>query len=288
MRISRLIRYPVDVISVSVVLCALSLQLVALTYDWPWYLAVPLFFLIREVNLVEHNHMHLPIFRNRFLNSSLGWMCHLSGGVPLDSYKLHHVVNHHRYNNRFDAERRDWSSIFGFRGTRFPDRPVSKTYYILSFPFLAHGETLLWFLRAPTARLTRGFVVSMAIVGPASLFLMWWNPAGFITFFVLPWIGILFGMGNNNYDHHKGCEMTNSHNAANSFLTFYYTTLSFNVGYHLAHHYRPDLHWSLLPYCHEALMASRPGGVPQPHPAVNTSAAPGAPLYETARVHEGF
>lgn len=57
MRITRLIRYPIDIISVSVVVCALSLQLVALARHWPWYLAFPLLFLIRVVNLVEHNHI---------------------------------------------------------------------------------------------------------------------------------------------------------------------------------------------------------------------------------------
>jgi fatty acid desaturase len=282
---SRIIRYPIDVVSVGVVLCALALQVTALARGWPWYLVFPIFFLLREVNLIEHNHMHLAIFRHRFLNVLLGWMCHLSGGVPLDSYRLHHVVNHHRYNNRFDAEGRDWSSLFGFRGTRFPDRPVGKAYYVLSFPFLAHGETLLWFLRSPTSKTTRGFVVSMAVVGPVSLFLAWLSPAGFVMFFVLPWIAILFGMGNNNYDHHDGCEMTGTYNAANSFLTFYYTVLSFNVGYHLAHHHKPNLHWSLLPNCHEALMRSRPDtGVP-PRPAYGASATPTATAYAAARTH---
>lgn len=259
MRLSRLICYPIDIVSAGVVVCALSLQVAALARGWPWYVAFPIFLLLREVNLVEHNHMHLPMFRSRFLNTLLGWMCHLSGGVPLDSYRLHHVANHHRYNNRFGATGRDWSSLFGFRGTRFPDRPVGKLYYVLSFPLLAHGETLLWFLRSPTSRQTRGFLISMAVVGPVSLFLAWLNPAGFVFFFVLPWVGILFGMGNNNYDQHRGCRMTDTYSAANSFLSFYYTALSFNVGYHLAHHHKPNLHWSLLPGHHEALTRRRPG-----------------------------
>lgn len=61
MRLSRLIRYPIDIISAGVVVCALSLQVVALARGWPWYTAFPIFLLLREVNLVEHNHMHLPM-----------------------------------------------------------------------------------------------------------------------------------------------------------------------------------------------------------------------------------
>lgn len=255
MRVSRLIRYPIDLISVAIVLCTLSLQLLALSRNWPWYMVIPVLLLVRNVNLIEHNHMHLPIFRNKALNALLGWLCHLSNGVPLDSYKLHHVANHHRYNNKFDATGRDWSSLFGFRGTRFPDRPIGKAYYMASFPFLAHGECLLWFLRSPTSRPARGFVVSMTIVMPTIGFLVWLNPVGFVTFFVVPWVVMLFGMANNNYDHHHGCKMTNPFNSANNFLTFYYTTLSFNVGYHVAHHLRPNLHWSLLPRYHNAINA---------------------------------
>jgi beta-carotene hydroxylase len=257
MKVSRLIRYPIDIISVVIVLSVLSLQLLALSRNWPWYMVVPILLLVRDVNLIEHNHMHLPIFRSKALNALLGWLCHLSNGVPLDSYKLHHVANHHRYNNRFDATGRDWSSLFGFRGTHFPDRPIGKAYYMASFPVLAHGECLLWFLRSPTSRPAKGFVVSMTIVIPTIGFLVWLNPVGFVTFFVLPWIVMLFGMANNNYDHHQGCKMTNPYDSANNFLTFYYTKLSFNVGYHVAHHLKPNLHWSLLPRYHNAIAAEQ-------------------------------
>jgi beta-carotene hydroxylase len=245
-------RYPIDVISVAIIVCTLTLQLLALYCHWPWYLVILILPLVRSVNLIEHNHMHLSIFRNAALNAFLGWLCHLSGGVPFDSYKLHHVANHHRYNNRFDATGKDWSSLFGFSGTRFPDRPIGRAYYMASFPVLAHGECILWFLRAPGSRPTRGFVISMMVVMPTIIFLFWLNPAGFIVFFVVPWLVMLFGMANNNYDHHQGCEMTNPYNSANNFLNFYYTKLSFNVGYHVAHHLRPSLHWSLLPQYHDS------------------------------------
>jgi fatty acid desaturase len=272
MRVSRVIRYPIDIISILIVLCTLSLQLTALVRYWPWYASIPILLLVREVNLIEHNHMHLTIFRNKFLNTLLGWICHLSGGVPLDSYKLHHVSNHHRYNNRFDSLGRDWSSLFGFQNTRFPDRPIGKAYYVASFPLLAHGECLLWFLRAPTSIPTKGFIVSMVVVMPIIGILGWMNPTGFIFFFVIPWTVMLFGMGNNNYDHHKGCKMLTPHDSANNFLTFYYTVLSFNVGYHVAHHLKPSLHWSLLPHYHKTIVMSGPENYVPSRRVINSSA----------------
>lgn len=257
MRASRIIRYPIDIISVLVVLSTLSLQLFALLHDWPWYTVLLILFMLRQVSLVEHNHAHLTIFSMKSANILLGWLCHLSSGVPLNTYRVHHVISHHRFNNRFDSTGRDWSSLYGFRGARLPDRPVGKMYYVASFPFIAHAETLLWFLRSPTSQLTRGFFVSMAVVGSASVFLVWLNSAGFITFFLLPWAVLLFGMGYNNYDHHIRCKLTNKYDSANNFVNFYYTVLSFNEGYHVAHHFNPSLHWSLLPRLHEVVERSR-------------------------------
>ena len=257
MRASRIIRYPIDIISLLVVLTTLSLQVWALLNNWPWYAALPILLMLRQVSLVEHNHAHLTIFPSRSANILLGWLCHLSTGVPLNTYRVHHVIYHHRYNNRFDSLGRDWSSIYGFRGARLPDRPVGKAYYVASFPFIAHGEALLWFLRTPTSQLTQGFLISMTVVGSASVFFIWFNTVGFVTFFLLPWAVLLFGMGYNNYDHHVHCQMTNKYDSANNFLNFFYTVLSFNEGYHVAHHARPSVHWSLLPQLHEVVERTR-------------------------------
>ena len=271
MHVSRLIRYPIDLISVALVVFTLTLQVSALVLHWPWYVAIVVLLLLREVGLVEHNHVHLAIFRSRFLNALLGWMCHLSDGVPLETYRIHHVASHHRYNNRFDANGRDWSSIYGFQGTRLPERPVNKAYYVAAFPWLAHGESLIWYLRAPRSRPTRGFITSMLIVGPASALLAWLNPVGFITFFLVPWTIAIFGMGFNNYEQHYACKMTNEYDSSNNFINFFQTVLSFNAGYHVAHHHSPQLHWSLLRRQHELLYPSRMDEEAQPHPAVSSS-----------------
>jgi hypothetical protein len=77
------------------------------------------------------------------------------------------------------------------------------------------------------------------------------------TFFLLPWTVLLFGMGYNNYDHHVGCKMTNKYDSANNFLNFYYTVLSFNEGYHVAHHINPGLHWSRLAHFHYDVVERR-------------------------------
>lgn len=257
MRISRLIRYPIDIVPVLIVVCALSLQVIALARNWPWYAIVPILLLVRQVSIVEHNVVHVPIFRSKFLNALFSWLCHLSNGLALAGYRAHHVTNHHRYNNRFNSSERDWSSPFGFKGTRYPDRPVSRLYYVATFPILAHTEVWSCLLREPASKTTRAFLVSQAVVGTACAVLIWVSPAGFVKFFLLPWIVIIFGAANNNWDEHKGCKMTNPYDSANNRLSFLHTVLSFNLGYHVAHHIQPSLHWSLLPSYHKTLYLSR-------------------------------
>lgn len=269
MQDSHLIRHPIDIVSVLTVLCALALQVCALAYHWSWYVIIPVVLLVRQVSIVEHNIVHVPIFWGNFLNALFGWLCQLSNGLPLESYRIHHVANHHRYNNHFDPSARDWSSPFGFRGTRYPDRPIGKLYYVATFPFLAHGESLIWFLRAPTSKTTRAFLISLAVIWTASGVLIWLSPAGFVKFFLLPWIVTIFGSGDNNYDEHKGCKMTNLYDSANDRLDFFHTVLSFNLGYHVEHHLQPNMHWSLLPRYHKALGLSSLDVRVQPPPTTD-------------------
>lgn len=249
----RILRYRIDAISLSIVFCTFAFQLMALTLKWPWYAVFGVLPLVRQVNLIEHNHAHLGIFYYRNLNELLGWICLISNGAPLEIYRIHHVANHHRFNQRFDESCEDWSSTFGFRGAHFPDRPVGKIYYVLTFPIITYCSFLIWFLRSRDSGSTQRFLLSLLILVATCLVLAWSNPAGFFVFFVIPWIVVAFGLGYNNYDHHSGCDTTDRFKAANENLTLFSTVFGFNIGYHIEHHLKPSLHWSLLPRFHEEI-----------------------------------
>ena len=248
-----IIRYRIDFISVAVVMAVLSIQLLAVVRMAPWYTAVVILLLIRHVSLVEHNHAHLSVFRPRILNEILGWLCFLSNGIPLEFYRLHHVRNHHRYNQRFESEERDWSSTFGFQGASFPDSPIGKVYYVATFPLITICTCLIELLRSPGSRRLRRFATSIAIVAFISILLCVINWTGFVTFFAFPWLIVFFGHGFNNYDQHKGCSMADPINSANESLSFRGKSIWFNIGYHIEHHMKPDLHWSQLPKLHNQI-----------------------------------
>lgn len=247
------LRYRIDLISVFLVLVVVFIQTFAVVSHWPWYTVFLVLLLIRYVSLVEHNHSHLAIFRPNVLNEILGWLCFLSNGIPLEFYRIHHVKNHHKYNQRFDPPEEDWSSTFGFQGTHFPDVPIGKIYYVLTFPTITICSCLIDLLRSPGSRQLKRFMVSFLIVTAISITLCAINYVGFLLFFFVPWIVVIFAHGFNNYDQHNGCSMTDPVNAANESLSFMGGSFWLNIGYHIEHHIKPSLHWSELPSFHREL-----------------------------------
>ncbi len=276
MRKPRILRYPIDVISVATVVCALSVQVTALFLNWPWYAFFLIVILARQVNLVEHNHAHCRVFHQRFLNELLGWMCFISNGMPPEFYELHHVANHHRYNQRFDEKGQDWSSLFGFTGTRFPDKPIGRPYYVLSFLVIGGCHCLIQIARRPGSRIFWRYVRSTTIMTLLSGGLIYRDHWSFFFFFFLPWVAVVVGLGYTNYDHHFGCSMKTPYEIANVDLRIPYRFLGFNIGYHVAHHLKPGLHWSLLPHYHEAIKTHIPPEyyVVTSHPIGEGSASP--------------
>jgi fatty acid desaturase len=242
-------RYRVDIISVLTVVTVFGLQLAAYWLKWPWYAMFPLLYLVRELHLVEHNHAHLPIFRVSAFNEIVGWMCFISNGVALECYEMHHVQNHHRYTQ----QEKDWSSTFNFEGARYPDKPVGRIYYSLTYAILAWCFCTIEFIRNPQAPIARRFLRSVIICFGVTVALAVLDPLRWFLFFGVPWLLVYFGIGINNYNHHRYCELTTPYNSANVDLRFAYRSFGFNIGYHVAHHMKPTLHWSLLPLYHDQI-----------------------------------
>jgi fatty acid desaturase len=273
----RLLRYRIDVVSVLTVAFGLGLQLWAVLAAWPAWALLVVLPALRQVILVEHNHAHLRVFVRRWANELLSWMVFLATGVPVEFYEIHHVANHHRHNQRFDAAAQDWSSLFGFAGARHPDRPVSRAYYVLSFPLLTICHSLIAIARAPGSPIFWRYLRAAAFVTAASAWLISVDAFRFALFFLMPWVIVQFALGYNNYWHHQGCRLTGPHDSSNDYLDVAGRWLGFNIGYHAAHHLQPALHWSLLPRCHERLRAEQRPGVaerPAAMPAIERGPAP--------------
>lgn len=254
----RILRYKIDIIAVFTVLLTVSLQLCGVLFIWPWYLLFPFVLLVRQATIIQHNHAHLKIFHSRFLNELIGRLCSLSNGVLPEFYELHHVRNHHRFNQRFVGEKQDWSSLYAFKGTRFPDQPVGQFYYVLTFPFIALSYCVIELARSPGTLIFRRFRNTVVLAIPILSWLIWMNAWHFFLFFIIPWTVIGFGLGYNNYGTHHGCKYKGRFDVAIDDLAIPFRFPGYNQGYHLEHHLKPSLHWSLLPSFHETIKTQIP------------------------------
>lgn len=253
-----LFRYRIDVFSVLTVVATFALQLAGYFFAWPWYLIIILPIAIRGLHLVEHNHAHLKIFRQNLLNQVLDWIFFISNGVPVECYEMHHVHNHHRFAQEYSDEHRDWSSTFAFENTRYPDKPMGRLYYCLTYAPLAWLHCWIEVLRRPGTRMFKRFIISFTLCMGISITLVILNPVQYALWFGFPWALAYIGMANANYDHHRDCKHTTPYNSARDNLSYTFRSFGFNIGYHIEHHMKPTLHWSLLPDLHERIKEQIP------------------------------
>lgn len=250
------LRYRIDVFSVVAVLLTVSLQITAVVDGWsPWAL-VPIMIGCRQCALVQHNHAHLRIFRMRALNELLGDLAACAMGVPLVFYEAHHVINHHRH-YRDTQGTEDWSSPYGYSGCRYPDRPVARWYYILAFPLTSNLACSLFVVRHPGTHFQHRAGRSVAMMFALAGVLAWFDLPRTLLFLCLPWLIVSLGLGANSYDGHVGCALEHEETSANSCLGLHCRGFGYNIGYHVAHHVQPCLHWSRLPHLHAQIFKHR-------------------------------
>lgn len=253
-----MLRHKIDIIAIITVVLTVGLQVCGVIFALRWFFIFPTILLVRQVSIIQHNHAHLGIFYSRILNGFLGRLCSFSNGVLPEFYELHHVRNHHPYNQQFTGEKRDWSSLYAFKGANFPDKPVGQLYYVLTFPFIALAHCVIEIAHSPGTLIFRRFLITMALAIPVISLLIWIDAWQFFLFFVLPWTVIAFGLGYNNYGTHYGCRYQHRFDMAVDDLAFPFRFLGYNQGYHLEHHLKPKLHWSLLPELHESIKEKIP------------------------------
>lgn len=241
----RTIRYSLDYWSIATVIAVLAYQLGCTLIAATWLWLLPLVFLSNLVHLVEHNHVHVPIFSKKKYNEVFSWLLCLGTGIPVEGYRFHHAETHHRYS----GTSLDWTSPFAYRGARFPDRPVNLAWYAVTYMPRAwrKGLQTMWERRATDQGKKFWRSILVLTITASALGLV--QPRSFLLFFGLPWIGNAVVPALTNWRHHRGCDFASKYTAANVNLGLFSRALGFNIGYHSAHHDHPGLHWSLLPEC---------------------------------------
>ena len=217
-----------------------------------WALALALGLLIYlslALPVIEHNHMHLRLWRKRRLNRLTDTLLSALQGRPVFLFHPAHNANHHRYHHG----PRDAARTYRFAGG-----DTNHLWGYLLHPLQAVG--VLWPLfgawlarltaRAPAVR--RYYLRQIAWAVAFTALMIATDPAAWLKFVRLPQLLGLHWLLGANYLQHAHADGRSRLQFARNF-TGGVNRWFFNIGYHTAHHLQPRLHWSALPAAHQRI-----------------------------------
>ncbi len=242
-----LLRYTADRASVLYVLSMLALHVTLLLTATPAVAAasvLPLFLLSIGIAPLNHHHQHLGVFHSRVLNRAYDIALALQTGVGPYTWVLHHNLGHHlNYLNQPPNAPPDES-----HWTRADGKTMGRIEYSLHL-FLHHQADVYRIGRKHPKGVRSYLLMKLpldALIG-AGLYL---NAVGFLLVFILPGLLTLLHTCWATYEHHADHHASDHFSASVNREDKLFNVLSWNLGYHTAHHLRPGLHWSLLPELH--------------------------------------
>ncbi|PKL75505.1 MAG: hypothetical protein CVV27_14995, partial [Candidatus Melainabacteria bacterium HGW-Melainabacteria-1] len=241
-----LIRYPIDLFSIGLVIgvLALSLMPIYLELNLLSLLAITalLLFFKPIASLVQHNHVHYAIFNSRFLNTIFDLLLAISAGHICSEWTLHHNIGHH--GNPINSLA-DTSSVRHPKTRKY----MSKLEYIILGSLKIYPDCcrMAWrFYQQGKPRYLITLVYESIFWLAVHAYFLSVNPSMALLFLVLAnlinralvWLGA--------YWQHLNVPAQNLYDSSNMYAGPIFNLISLNIGYHVAHHEQPTLHWSKL------------------------------------------
>ena len=200
---------------------------------------------------ISHNHHHVPTFTRPWMNRIYEIILFMELGLPPFAWTLHHNLGHHKYYLDQSRDPANWQLPNGF--------VMSRIRYDIGGALRIFPE--IWKIGRQYPKLFRRFkvwgVVSLATLGVFVVL----DPVKALILFILPMPVMFIGLLDNTYMQHSDLDMASDYTASRNSTSWLYNFVSWNLGYHTAHHIRPNLHWSRLPQFHAEIAHRIPDGV---------------------------
>ncbi len=191
----------------------------------------------------NHHHQHVLTFHSDVLNRLLEFFYSLHTGVTTNLWVLHHNVGHHVNFLDQPADPSRWKRDDG--------STMGELEYSLVTAVTAYYRGYLMGIKSP--KLLKNFLIYTCVSFSFVAALVVYKPVAGLFVFVLPMIGSLIFTAWVTYDHHAGLDTDDIFSASYNNIDPIFNTLSGNLGYHTAHHYKQGVHWSELPELHEKI-----------------------------------
>lgn len=200
---------------------------------------------------ISHNHHHVPTFMAPWMNRGYEVILFLETGITPYSWTIHHNIGHHKDYLDQDKDPANW---------RLPDGSVmSRVRYDVVGALRIYPE--IFRIGRDYPELFRRFkvwsLVSLVVLGAFIAM----DPLKALVLFVLPMPIMYLGLLDNTYMQHSDLDTSSHFTASRNTTSRLYNLISWNLGYHTAHHLKPHVHWSRLPALDAEIRHRMPEGV---------------------------
>ncbi|MES2918553.1 MAG: fatty acid desaturase [Pseudomonadota bacterium] len=251
----RLYRYREDILPSAIVLGVFTLQLYTFFFvDSLAAVAAVMLGLLAFSAMpgsISHNHHHVPTFRQSWLNRPYEVILFLETGVLPFAWTLHHNLGHHKDYLDQDKDPANW---------RLPDgRVMSRIRYDVVGALRIYPEVVRIGRGYPELfrRFKRWSAVALVVL---AVFIML-DPVKALLLFVAPMPLMYLGLMDNTYMQHSDLDLRSELTASRNTTSRLYNLVSWNLGFHTAHHMKPQVHWSRLPKLYASLERQIPAGL---------------------------
>lgn len=202
---------------------------------------------------ITHNSVHTRVFRSKHMEHAWHHLLSLTYGHPVCTFVPGHCISHHKYTQTpKDAMR---TSKLRYRWNLLNLLLYQPTVALDVFKMDVRYSLLMRHCRDQYFWTCVQEWLFLLLTQAALIAL---DPKKFVMFVYLPHLWAQVAIVTMNHLQHDGCDdEINSINSARNFVGPVINFFTFNNGYHLVHHLKPKLHWSLLPAEHERLVAGK-------------------------------
>lgn len=242
-----LIRHRADRWTVAYTAGVLAVQLALYLWAEPLWLAALLVLLFQPVQAVaiacNHYQHHRSVFTVGPLNRAYELVLFLQTGTPPYLITLHHNLGHHKHYLEPERDtlrwRRDDGTPYGLLACLARNGWGHVTWT------LAIGRRHPKVYRRLKAMSAWSALLLAALVA--------YDPAKALVVFVVPMLLQVLNVARLGFDQHAGLDLDDHLTASQNNEGRLYNLLTFNSGYHTAHHLKPGLHWSELSAYHRQI-----------------------------------
>ena len=224
--------------------------MVYFTVDSGWLLLVYFIVMVLPKGMIcswNNDHQHINVFNSALLNRVLECFYGLHTGAVSNIWVLHHNVGHHRFYLDQEKDQSRWKNL---------KRDETMGYWRYSFEVWATSYYRAWNVASGNKnyhKLRRDMVVYGSIVVMVVIGLVIYKPLAGLLLFTLPMFISLWLTAQATYKHHSGLDTGDKYAASRTSLNRFWNFITGNLGYHTAHHIKPNLHWSELPLFHDSI-----------------------------------